>query len=55
MFALYLYDRAFGKLNMGYASAMAWVFLLIVGIVTAIIFASSKYWVFYESDGGKGK
>jgi multiple sugar transport system permease protein len=40
---------------MGYASAMAWVFLLIVGIVTAIIFASSKYWVFYESDGGKGK
>lgn len=55
MFALYLYEKAFGRLEMGYASAMAWILLLIIGIVTALIFISSRYWVFYATDGGKSK
>jgi multiple sugar transport system permease protein len=38
---------------MGYASAMAWIMLIIVGILTIIIFTTSKYWVHYESEGGK--
>ncbi|MCJ8013426.1 sugar ABC transporter permease [Paenibacillus sp. KQZ6P-2] len=53
MFALYLYEKAFARLEMGYASAMAWVFLLLMGAVTALVFASSERWVFYESEGGK--
>lgn len=53
MFALYLYDRAFGRLQMGYASALAWILLAIIAAVSGLIFWSSKYWVFYESDGGK--
>ncbi|MBW7474011.1 sugar ABC transporter permease [Paenibacillus oenotherae] len=55
MFALYLYEKAFGRLEMGYASAMAWILLLIIGAVTALIFFSSRYWVFYATDGGKSK
>ncbi|CAH1195291.1 Lactose transport system permease protein LacF [Paenibacillus plantiphilus] len=55
MFALYLYEKAFGRLEMGYASAMAWILLLIIGAVTALIFISSRYWVFYATDGGKSK
>lgn len=54
MFALYLYDRAFGRLQMGYASALAWILLIIIGVATALIFASSRYWVFYENER-KGK
>jgi len=50
MYALYLYDRAFGRLQMGYASALAWILLVIIGLATALIFASSRYWVFYEND-----
>lgn len=53
MFALYLYEIAFGRLEMGYASALAWILLSIIAVVTAIIFWTSKYWVFYESEGGK--
>jgi len=34
---------------MGYASAMAWILLLIVALLTALVFATSKYWVFYET------
>jgi multiple sugar transport system permease protein len=34
---------------MGYASAMAWVMLVIIGILTLISFKLSSYWVFYET------
>ncbi|MFE5324504.1 carbohydrate ABC transporter permease [Paenibacillus sp. NPDC056579] len=53
MYALYLYDRAFARYDMGYASALAWILLVIIGIATALIFASSKYWVFYETEGSR--
>ncbi|WP_462409141.1 carbohydrate ABC transporter permease [Neobacillus sp. Marseille-QA0830] len=53
LYSLYLYLQGFEFFNMGYASAMAWIMLIIVGILTLIIFATSKFWVHYESEGGK--
>jgi multiple sugar transport system permease protein len=53
LYSLYLFIQGFEFFNMGYASAMAWIMLIIVGILTAIIFFTSKYWVHYESEGGK--
>ncbi|MFC4321512.1 carbohydrate ABC transporter permease [Litchfieldia salsa] len=53
LYSLYLFIQGFEFFNMGYASAMAWIMLIIVGILTAIIFYSSKFWVHYESEGGK--
>ncbi|MNI97420.1 hypothetical protein D3C73_1560690 [compost metagenome] len=50
---MYLYEEAFTKFHMGYASALAWVLLLLIGLFTAVLFGTSKYWVFYESQGGK--
>ncbi|WNM31857.1 sugar ABC transporter permease [Streptomyces sp. Li-HN-5-11] len=47
-YSLYLYQRGFGHFDMGYASALAWVLLLIVAVFTAINFWASKYWVFYD-------
>lgn len=47
-FTLYLYQRGFGQFDMGYASAMAWVLVVIVGAFTAINFYASKFWVFYD-------
>lgn len=52
MYALYLYQKAFATLHMGYASALAWILLVIVAIATAINFIASKYWVFYENEPG---
>jgi multiple sugar transport system permease protein len=49
VYALYLYQRAFKYFNMGYASAMAWVLVLIIALFTGIIFKTSGKWVFYES------
>lgn len=53
LYSLYLFIQGFEFFNMGYASAMAWIMLLIVGLLTVIIFTTSKYWVHYESEGGK--
>ncbi|SDK00866.1 carbohydrate ABC transporter permease [Sediminibacillus albus] len=51
LYSLYLFKQGFEYFNMGYASAMAWVMLLIVAFFTGIIFLTSKYWVHYESEG----
>ncbi|NGO68576.1 carbohydrate ABC transporter permease [Streptomyces boncukensis] len=49
-YTLYLYDRGFTASHMGYASAMAWVLLVAIGIVTALLFRSSRGWVFYANE-----
>ncbi|MDT0303088.1 carbohydrate ABC transporter permease [Streptomonospora wellingtoniae] len=46
-YTLYLYDTGFGSFDMGYASAMAWLLLVIIAGFTAVNFFASKYWVFY--------
>ncbi|GAF66553.1 carbohydrate ABC transporter permease [Alkalihalobacillus trypoxylicola] len=51
-YTLYLYQRGFSYFDMGYASAMAWMLVIMLGAMSLVIFISSKYWVFYE-DGGK--
>lgn len=54
LYSLYLYRRAFQFFEMGYASAMAWVILIIIGLITLAIFKSSSLWVHYESKGERG-
>lgn len=51
LYSLYLYRRAFQFYEMGYASAMAWVMLLLIGLIALVLFQTSKYWVYYESKG----
>ena len=47
-YSMYLYDNAFNYLKVGYASAMAWVLLLIVLALTALTAWSGKRWVHYQ-------
>jgi multiple sugar transport system permease protein len=49
-FNLYLYRQAFPFFNMGYASAMAWVLVAIVLVLTIVLFRKSGSWVF---EGGR--
>ncbi|MEZ4666355.1 MAG: sugar ABC transporter permease [Anaerolineae bacterium] len=46
-YTLHLYIQGWTYHQMGYASAMAWVLLLIIGGFTAIVFRSSNWWVSY--------
>jgi multiple sugar transport system permease protein len=49
-YLLHLYEEGFKFLNMGYASALAWVLFLIILLVTYLINRSSESWVFYSGD-----
>lgn len=49
-FTIYLFNEAFKFFRMGYASALAWVLLIIIGAFTAVSFLTSKYWVYYENE-----
>lgn len=47
-YSLYLYIKAFNHFQMGYASAMAWILLIIIAAVTGLMFLFAKFWVFYD-------
>jgi multiple sugar transport system permease protein len=47
LYTLYLYLKGFGSMQMGYASAMAWVLFAVIGLFTAVYFWSARKWVNY--------
>jgi multiple sugar transport system permease protein len=49
-YTLYLYQEGFAYFRMGYASALAWVLLVIIAACTAVSFLSSRYWVYYQDE-----
>jgi multiple sugar transport system permease protein len=51
MFISYIiYHNAFRNNQIGYASALAFVFFIIIAIFTSILFLTSKGWIFYEGE-----
>jgi len=47
---LYLYYKAFDDFSMGYASALAWLLLVLILIVTVIQFSVGQKMVYYEGE-----
>lgn len=47
-YTLYLFQQGFTYFRMGYAAAIAWVLVLIIGAVTALAFLSARFWVFHD-------
>jgi multiple sugar transport system permease protein len=47
---LYLYRNAFRFLDLGYASAIAWLLLLGIIMITIVHFVIGRFWVYYEGD-----
>lgn len=47
-YTLYLYQEGFSYFRMGYASALAWVLVVIIAMFTAISFLTTRYWVHYD-------
>jgi multiple sugar transport system permease protein len=55
-YVLYIYNRAFGRtgqggFQMGYASALAWILLAIILVITLFQLWLSRRWVYYETEG----
>ena len=47
-YTLYMYIKGFNEFHMGYSSAMAWVLLLAIAIVVAIVYSISNRYANYE-------
>jgi multiple sugar transport system permease protein len=52
-YTLYLYQKGFTEFRMGYASAMAWVLVLVVAVITAVLFRTARLWVFYAGEDAR--
>jgi multiple sugar transport system permease protein len=50
---VYIYQEAFERNNMGYASALGWIMLIIILLFTLLVFRSSSAWVYYEGERAK--
>ena len=49
---VYVYRNSFTYYKMGYGCAIAWFLLIFMAIITALLFKSSRSWVFYQAEGG---
>jgi multiple sugar transport system permease protein len=50
LYLLYYYQTAFRYLDVGYASAMIWVFFVCLFTLTFIVFQTQRRWVYYDSE-----
>ncbi len=56
MYVLYLYNLAFRQYRMGLGSALAWIYFILILLLTILVFRSSAAWVYYETEiGGRRK
>ena len=46
LYTVYMYQQSFEYYNTGYGAALAWVMLIIIGTMTAVLFATKKFWVY---------
>jgi multiple sugar transport system permease protein len=49
-YSIYLFQQAFEFLNMGYASAMAWILFVIIMVITFFQLRLSKRYAYYEGE-----
>jgi len=47
---VYIWQQAFNQQKMGYASALSWILLAIILVLTMFVFRSQSMWVFYEGE-----
>jgi multiple sugar transport system permease protein len=49
-YVLYLYQKAFKYLQMGYACALAWILFAVILALTLFVMSTSRRWVYYEAE-----
>lgn len=45
-YTVYMYQQSFEFYNTGYGAALAWIMLAVIGVLTALLFATKRFWVY---------
>jgi multiple sugar transport system permease protein len=51
-YLIHVYIQVFANQRFGYGTALLWLLFLVIVILSALVFRSSRYWVYYETDQG---
>ncbi len=54
LYMVYVYTQVFDFQRYGYGVALSWIFFVVVLLLTLVVLASSRYWVFYQVDQDGG-
>lgn len=46
LYTVYMYKQSFEFYNTGYGAALAWVMLAVIGLITLLLFATKRFWVY---------
>ena len=46
----YINSQMFGRAQLGYASALAWVMFIVVMVIILLFFRSARYWVYFPEE-----
>jgi len=47
---IHIYETAYVNFNISYACALSWILFAVIGVLTLIVFKTSKKWVYYAED-----
>ena len=54
LYNVHVYQQVFADLRFGYGTALLWLLFLVIVVLSALVFRSARYWVYYEVEPGGG-
>ena len=54
LYLVHVYLQVFANQRFGYGTALLWLLFIVIVVLSVVVFRSSRYWVYYETEGGKG-
>jgi ABC-type sugar transport system permease subunit len=52
-YLIHVYIQVFANQRFGYGTALLWLLFVVIVLLSVLVFRSSRYWVYYETEGGK--
>lgn len=53
LYAVHAFQQIFATQRFAYGMALLWVLFVVILVLSIVVFATSKYWVYYETDQGR--
>jgi multiple sugar transport system permease protein len=55
LYLIHVYLQVFANQRFGYGTALLWLLFVIIVLLSVLVFRSSRYWVYYETEPEGGK